>query len=488
MNRFLYIVLLTGWLGSAYAQPLLTTGQVPTADEPTSVTMTLDQCIALAIDNQPSIRQAQLQQQIADNTVEQTRKSQLPVVSAFTNQGQNFGRNVDPYTNSITNAQITTSTMGVSASWTVFNGFQLKNTLTQQNLTAQASQFELAAAKNAVTFNVLLAYLQVLTAQDLGRASVMQVQVSQALVDRTEKLVKAGTTAPYNLYDARSQLANDQIQHVQTQTTLKTALLTLLQVLNLPATTQLSLVRIDDSGTATIAGITNSHQVYSQAQTFMPDVLAANLRTKASQLGLKLAKGLAYPSVTLNASWGTSYSSAARRSVMTGDMVEQTTAGFVDVSGQSYPVRVLTPVTGTEDIAYFQQLTNNQYKSLTLSIRIPILNGFQVRYRTTSARLNQQLAESQAESTRRTLRQAIDQAVTQQQNAQERYVALSTQVATLTQSFQAAEARYNAGLLPAVDYNLAKSNLDKATISLIQTRYEAILRDRIVHFYQSGTL
>jgi outer membrane protein len=488
MNRFLYIVLLTGWLGSAYAQPLLTTGQVPTADEPTSVTMTLDQCIALAIDNQPSIRQAQLQQQIADNTVEQTRKSQLPVVSAFTNQGQNFGRNVDPYTNSITNAQIATSTMGVGASWTVFNGFQLKNTLTQQNLTAQASQFELAAAKNAMTFNVLLAYLQVLTAQDLDRASVMQVQVSQALVDRTEKLVKAGTTAPYNLYDARSQLANDQIQHVQTQTTLKTALLTLLQVLNLPATTQLSLVRIDDSGTATIAGITNSHQVYSQAQTFMPDVLAANLRKKASQLGLKLAKGLAYPSVTLNASWGTSYSSAARRSVMTGDMVEQTTAGFVDVSGQSYPVRVLTPVTGTEDIAYFQQLTNNQYKSLTLSIRIPILNGFQVRYRTTSARLNQQLAESQAESTRRTLRQAIDQAVTQQQNAQERYVALSTQVATLTQSFQAAEARYNAGLLPAVDYNLAKSNLDKATISLIQTRYEAILRDRIVHFYQSGTL
>lgn len=482
MKFVVYSLLLTGWLGAAHAQ-------TPTnATTPAAVTMTLEQCIALAIDNQPSIRQAQLQQQIADNTVEQTRKSQLPVVSAFTNQGQNFGRNVDPYTNSIVNSQIATNTMGLGANWTVFNGFQLKNTIVQQSLNAQASQYDLAAAKNAVTFNALLAYLQVLTAQDLDRASELQVAVSQALVERTEKLVKAGTTAPYNGYDARSQLASDQIQRVQTQTNLRTATLTLLQVLNLPATTQLSLVRVSDTGTVTPASLTDAYQVYTQARTFMPDVLAADLRTKASQLDLKLAKGLAYPTVTLNASWGTSYSSAARRSVMTGDMVEQTTTGFVDVSGQSYPVRVLTPVTGTEGITYFQQLGNNQYKSLTLSIRIPILNGFQVRYRTTNARLQQQLSESQAESTRRNLRQAIDQAVAQQQNAYERYTAQSAQVATLTQSFHAAEARYNAGLLPAIDYNLAKSNLDKATINLIQVRYETVLRDKIVHFYQSGTL
>lgn len=486
MKPFLYSLLLMGWLGSAHAQSI--SAPMPDGSAPASVTMTLDQCIALAIDNQPAIRQAQLQQQIADNTVDQTRKSQLPVVSAFTNQGQNFGRNVDPYTNSITNSQIATNTMGLGANWTVFNGFQLKNTIVQQSLTAQASQYDLAAAKNAVTFNALLAYLQVLTAQDLDRASAMQVQVSQALVDRTDKLVKAGTTAPYNLYDAKSQLASDQIQHVQTQTNLRTAVLTLLQVLNLPATTQLSLVRVADAGAGAPTSLADAYQVYSQARTFMPDVLAADLRTKASQLGLKLAKGLAYPIVTLNASWGTSYSSAARRSTLTGDMVEQTTTGFVDVSGQSYPVRVLTPVTGTEGITYFQQLGNNQYKSLTLSIRIPILNGFQVRYRTTNARLQQQLSESQAESTRRNLRQAIDQAVAQQQNAYERYAALSEQVATLTQSFHAAEARYNAGLLPAVDYNLAKSNLDKATINLIQVRYETILRDKLVHFYQSGTL
>ncbi len=480
MKQILSFLLVLGVLGVAEAQN-------STTSLPGSATLTLEQCIALAIENQPSIRQSVLQQQIADNTVEQTRKSQVPALSAFSNQGLNFGRNIDPYTNGITNAQITTNSTGLGMSWTVFNGFQLKNTLTQQSLAAQASQFDVAATKNSITLNTLLAYLQVLSAQDLLTASNLQVNVAQAQVDRTEKLVKSGTTAPFNLYDAKSQLANDQMQRVQAQTNINTAMLSLLQVLNLPATTQLQVVRLNDTNTMQSRG-DDAYQVYNQARTLMPEVLAADLRTKATQKGLDLAKGLAYPSVTLNASWGTAYSSAARQSVYSNEMIEQTTTGFVDVSGHSYPVKVLAPTSSAERINYFQQLDNNQYKSVILSVRIPILNGLQVRYKTTNARLQQQLAESQGESIRRNLRQSIDQAVNQQQNAYERYKALDQQVIVLAQSYKAAEARYNAGLLNAVDYNLAKSNLDRATVSLIQVRYEALLRDKIVEFYKRGEL
>lgn len=459
----------------------------PRSVGPRSVTLTLEQCIALALENQPALRQSVLQKQVADNTVEQTRKSQLPVLSALTNQGMNFGRNVDPYTNGITNAQITTSNSGLGLNWTVFNGFQLKNTLLQQSLIAQASQYDVAAIKNSITLNTLLAYLQVLSAQDLLTASAVQVAVAQAQVERTEKLVKAGTVAPYNLYDAKSQLASDDMQRVQATTNLKAARLTLLQVLNLPATTPVDLVRLSDSLSAQ-AGLTDAHQVYNQARTFMPEVLAADLRTRAAQKGIDLAKGLAYPSVTLAANWGTSFSSAARQNVFGTDMTEQTTTGFVNVAGQPYPVKVLAPTSSTERITYFRQLDNNQFKSLGVSIRIPILNGFQVRYRTTNARLQQQLAESQGEGVRRNLRQAIDVAVNQFENAYDRYNALSHQVTALTQSFSAAEARYNAGLLNAVDYNLAKSNIDRASVNLIQLRYETLLREKIVDFYRRGEL
>ena len=457
-----------------------------------STTLTLEQCIELALQNQPSVRQSELQQQIADNTVEQTRKSQLPVVSAFSNQGVNFGRNVDPYTNGITNAQIGTNSAGLGLNWTLFNGLQLKNTLVQQSLTAQAGQYDVAAAKNAVSLNTLLAYLQVLSAQDLLAASDVQMDVARRQVERTEKLVKSGTTAPFNLYDAKSQLANDEMQRVQAQTNLNTANLTLLQVLNLPSTTPLQVARLAQDGQTgsalTQPDATDAYQLYTQARTFMPEVLAADLRTSAAQKGLDLAKGLAYPSVVLNAGWGTSYSSAARRTVYGSEMAVQPTAGFVDVGGQSYPVNVLTPTVGTERIGYFGQLGNNQYKSVAINVRIPILNGMQVRYRTTTARLQQQFAESQAEGVRRGLRQAIDQAVNQWQNAYDRYTALEQQVTVLQQSYKAAEARYNAGLLNAVDYNLSKSNLDRASVNLIQARYETLLRAKVAEFYRNGRL
>ena len=494
MRRILATLLMFGLIGQAWAQPNHTepVTQANAVTRPTSTTLTLEQCIELALQNQPSVRQSELQQQLADNTVEQTRRSQLPQLSGFSNQGVNFGRNVDPYTNGITNAQIGTNSAGLGLNWTVFNGFQLKNTLTQQSLTAKAGQYDVAATKNAVSLNTLLAYLQLLSAQDLLAASEVQVAVSQRQVERTEKLVKSGTTAPFNLYDAQSQLANDEKQHVQARTNLNTANLTLLQLLNLPATTPLQVTRLALDGqwgnTPAQPGTTDGYQLYAQARTFMPEVLAADLRTKAAQKGLDLAKGLAYPSVVLNANWGTSYSSAARRSVYGSEMIEQTTTGFVDVAGQAYPVKVLTPTSGTERIGYFGQLGNNQYKSIGLSIRIPILNGFQVRYRTTTARLQQQVAESQAEDIRRGLRQAIDQAVNQWQNAYERYIALEQQVAVLGQSYKAAEARYNAGLLNAVDYNLSKSNLDRASVNLIQARYETLLRAKVAEFYRNGVL
>jgi len=473
------------WLLMSFSGVTLAQNAAPGLSEVT--TLTLEQCMTLALENQPSLRQAVLQQQLADNAVEQTRRSQLPTLSASTNQGLNFGRNVDPYTNGITNAQITTNTAGLGASWTVFNGFQLKNTLAQQGLTAQATRYDVAATQNSIRLNTLLAYLQVLSNQDLLTASSLQVAVAQAQVERTEKLVKAGTTAPYNLYDAQSQLASDRMQSVQAQTNLKAATLTLLQVLNLPSTTRLEVVRLAGVAAAP-AESADAYRIYTQARTLIPEVLAADLRTQAAQKGLDLAKGLAYPSVVLSAGWGTSYSSAARRSQYGNDLEEQTTTGFVDVAGQAYPVKVLTPVATSEAIPYFQQLNNNQYKSMGLSVRIPILNGFQVRYRSTGARLQQQLAESQAEGVRRNLRQSIDGAVNQLQNALDRYTAFEQQIAVLTQSYKAAEARYNAGLLNAVDYNLAKSNLDRAAINQIQAHYEVVLRQKVVEFYRNGSL
>jgi outer membrane protein len=74
--------------------------------------------------------------------------------------------------------------------------------------------------------------------------------------------------------------------------------------------------------------------------------------------------------------------------------------------------------------------------------------------------------------------------------AKNRYLALLDQVAAYTESFHAAEARYNTGstTLISLDYLTAKNNLDRANVNLIIARYDYILRTKILDYYQGKPL
>jgi outer membrane protein len=62
------------------------------------------------------------------------------------------------------------------------------------------------------------------------------------------------------------------------------------------------------------------------------------------------------------------------------------------------------------------------------------------------------------------------------------------QVASLERAFQAAESRLNAGAINATDYSIAKTNLDRARASLVQSKYDYVFRTKILDFYQNKPL
>jgi outer membrane protein len=73
-------------------------------------------------------------------------------------------------------------------------------------------------------------------------------------------------------------------------------------------------------------------------------------------------------------------------------------------------------------------------------------------------------------------------------NAQKRYSATLAQTNALERSFKAAESRYNVGASNFVDYNLAKTNLDRAKSNLVVAKYDYIFRIKILDFYQNKPL
>ena len=83
---------------------------------------------------------------------------------------------------------------------------------------------------------------------------------------------------------------------------------------------------------------------------------------------------------------------------------------------------------------------------------------------------------------------SIDRAYANLHSAADRYNVLLEQVTAYNESFNAAEIRFNNGVGTSVDYLIAKNNLDRANIDLITTKYDYVLRTKILDFYQGKLL
>jgi len=166
------------------------------------------------------------------------------------------------------------------------------------------------------------------------------------------------------------------------------------------------------------------------------------------------------------------------------------TATVISPNGVPTPITFVTqqPSLNAEKIPYFNQLRTNYNVNLSLSLRIPIFNNYQARLRVAGARLTQDNLRYQSDLAKLQLRQTIEQAYTNLIAAQKRFAATTVQVESLEQAFKASESRFNAGAINSVDYNLAKTNLDRARANLVQAKYDFIFRTKILDFYQNKPL
>jgi outer membrane protein len=219
----------------------------------------------------------------------------------------------------------------------------------------------------------------------------------------------------------------------------------------------------------------NANSVYQTAVGYLPEVKAGEIRLKAADKNIAIAKSLGLPSLSANTSWGTAFSSAAKRLTETG-----TTSNPIPVSaqfdGQTIPFVINFPQTSfaSDGIPYFRQLGSNQNLNVGISARIPIFNGYNQKYQTQAAKIQKMQVDLQNQSVKLQIKQNIDQAYITMLNAQKRYSATLAQTNALERSFKAAESRYNVGASNFVDYNLAK--------------YDYIFRIKILDFYQNKPL
>ncbi|OUJ74860.1 TolC family protein [Hymenobacter crusticola] len=456
---------------------------------------TLQRAVDYALEHNLTVRQNQLTAETNSAILRQSKAAQLPTANLNGSQTWNYGRSVNPLTYEFQNQTTRSNNFSGIAQVVLFQGFQLRNTIKRNTLDYQASLGDIEKARNDLSLNVASQFLQLVLSEELVRTNQLKVNSDVQQVERTRKLLKAGSVAESNLLDLQAQQATDELNVITAQNQRDIARLQLTQLMNLDAAGQAAFqVEVpnlpDPDEQAPLSEDPNA--TYQTALTLLPEIKAADLRVSSAKSTVDIARGGYMPRLSFGASIFSGYSSSPI-TTFGSDSTARRTTFFVEnpaTPGSITPLNVVT-YQRTQTVTsrgYWDQLNQNLGRQLQFNLNIPILNGLQVRTNVQRSLINVQQAQLNAEQTRLNLRQSIQQAYADAVAAQRKFGAARRQVEAQTTSYRNAEIRFNNGLLNGTEFNITKNNLTAAESTMIQAKYEFIFRRKVLDFYQGKPL
>ena len=449
----------------------------------------VQECIDYAMNKSIPIKQARLYVSSYQATLFQSKAGLFPTVNGQLGYGYSTGRILNQTTYQYEQGSQQYLNPSLNLNFNLFRGLQQQNTIKQNKLNVVAYQFDADNAQNTVVLNIINYYLQILNSKEQVEVAKNQIKVSQEQVDRTDKLVKAGSKPETDLYDLKSQLANDELSLVTAENSLRFAKLNLMQQINLPYTDNFDIegVQLNDPTEETYNE--KPQQIYDIAQASQPNVKAADARIESNGLAIAVAKGGLYPTLNLQASLSSQYSNRTLKTVFGQPTNLTQTIGYVN-GDQAMPVLYTTQTIPRTSEAYSvsDQFKDYYQKYVGLNLNIPIFNAWQTRTRIVTASINKQQAELTSQNTRVQLRQTIEQAYNDMVAAAKKYAAYKKQVEALELSFKSTSSKFQVGLSNSLDLSLAQNNLSKAKANFVQAKYDYIFRTKILDFYQNKPL
>ena len=444
----------------------------------------LTDCIDIALENNLNLKSTMLSSNVDKVNYRQSKMDLLPSLNGSFNVGVNNGRSIDPFTNDFINQELTFSNARLNLNATIFNGFRLINTMRQQHLNKKASELEIEEAKQTLTLNVTLAYLQVLNGKAVLKLANERLEATMVQFDRLKTLYDEEVGNPADFADIKGQKTMDETSILVSESALNNAKLNLARLLNV--TDDVSVDTTDVLSDFESYGF-SSEEVFDDAMENLATFKAKTLRVEAAKKGVNVAKAQFTPEISFFGQLNTNYSSAAETFTATGSSIEDT-GDFVTIDNQEVPVQTnRTQFTG-EKIDYQDQFDNNLNTVVGIAVNIPLFNGFQAKNNVELEKIKVEESLITLERTEQEIKNAIAQVHFDMLAAFKRHNSLKRQVEAFEESFRVNEIRFDNGASNFLAFITSKNNLDNARTNLINSKYEYLLLVKVLDFYRGNVL
>lgn len=404
-------------------------------------TMTLEDCIQYAIDNDLTLKENKLNQEISQNEITASYGKLMPAGALYADHQYNFGSVIDPTTNARISSDIRSNSFGFSANVELFNWgnfIQIKSA----KLKKDKSKYDFEVKKNELIIKIVQSFQQIQYDKEQIELIEKQLANTEIMLNRIETEFNLGNKAKSDVYEMLANKAVEEQMLVLAQNAFKTSNIKLLNLLNLEGMiefigqTDFLLLSLTDS-------LTN---LYQEGLQNRPEIKSAEIQTKISEKNIQIQKSNYLPRISGNYSLSTFY-------------VDIETASFRD------------------------QLRNNKNHYLGLSLNIPVFNRLQTRTAVQNAKIESEQINLQLEQQKQAYFNALREAMNFAQNAAQNHDAAQKNVAAQEISFSKTEEKFKLGMIDAYAYFAAKNSLLAAQSELLQAKFNCNYQLILLKYY-----
>lgn len=281
------------------ASPTPPTAPVPAAS-PSTETLTMEQAVAVALAQQPSLRQSRAQVEAARGRVDQAEVARRPTVtlSASATAGGG-GVNRDLLGTTVRGS----GNLGASASWRIWDFGLANKQIHAAELTAQATAAAVGTATLDVRQDVEQSYLEVLARQRLVEVAATTVSAEEAHVDQARRFVAAQAKDPIEVVQAQSRHANAKAALAQARSSAAIALANLRSAIGWADPTR-AIAITSAWPTPPDAVPASLDKLVETARAQRPELAQLDLQVAAAEASIEAARAQRRPTLSATAQTG----------------------------------------------------------------------------------------------------------------------------------------------------------------------------------------
>ncbi len=421
-------------------------------------TMSLHDCMAYAISNSTKMR---IQQAAIGDAQIARRDAALalftPQINANTYAYYNFGRSIDPQTNTYFNTTSFHNNYGVSAGYDLFDGFKAVNNLKISKTGMLIADSQEKQVEADICLAVMEAYYNVVYYKRLVDVYEEQVSVAEQALVKARRQEELGQKGHADVIQMEADLADREYDLINSRNQYESQTMTLADLMFWPVGEELEIDfsiplrsnRNDNSLVIPSEAKESPESVVSFALDHNPAVQIASWQALNAKRELNTAKWQTLPSIGLYAGWNTSY----------------------------YTYQ------GSATATFRDQFRNNMGEYVELSLSIPIWNRLNKQSTISRKRHAFEKASAELDQKRRDVESEVRRAIQDRDGAATAYEQACRKAEVQSEAYTLNLKKLEQGLISPLEFQTANNNYLKAQADEMNSLFKYLIKHAVVRYY-----